>query len=95
MVDFGQEIRAKSGSRGSEAAVQSSKAPEELFKVLSPINYESVSIGAERKATESWFKVQMQQSCGSIAYGERSALPLSERSGERIFTNLVQNYNHR
>jgi hypothetical protein len=27
-----------------------------------------------------------------IAYGERSALPLSERSGERNFTNLVQNY---
>ena len=70
MLDFGQEKRAKSGSRGSEAAVQSSKAPEELFKV------------------------QMQQSCGSIAYGERSALPLSERSGERNFTNLVQNCNH-
>ena len=33
MLDFGQEKRAKSGSRGSEAAVQSSKAPAELFKV--------------------------------------------------------------
>ena len=33
MLDFGQEKRAKRGSRGSEAAVQSSKAPEEQFKV--------------------------------------------------------------
>ena len=35
--------------KGSCGAVKSSKATESRFKVLSPINYESVSIRAERK----------------------------------------------
>ena len=47
---------------------------------------------AVQEAAKLRFKVQSQKSCSSIACGERSALPLSERSGERIFTNLVQNY---
>jgi len=36
MLDFGQEIRAKSGSRGSEAAVQSSKFKCSRAAVQSP-----------------------------------------------------------
>ena len=44
--------------KNSLLTLQAEQAAELRFKVLSPINYESVSIRAERKATESRFKVQ-------------------------------------
>ena len=54
MLDFGQEKRAKSGSRGSEAAVQSSKAPAELFKVQ--MQQSCSSRGSEAAVQSSKFK---------------------------------------
>ena len=51
----------KKGMRGFQKSLlplQAEQAAELRFKVLSPINYESVSIRAERKATESRFNGQ-------------------------------------
>ena len=88
MLDFGQEKRAKSGSRGSEAAVQSSKAPAGLFKVQ--MQQSCSSRGSEAavqssKAPAELFKVQMQQSCSSR--GSEAAVQ-SSNAAELRFNRL-------